>query len=132
MSEDQVGYGRPPKATRFQPGKSGNPKGRPKEAKNFRTEIEAELNSKVEVAENGERRKVSKRKVIVKRVVNKAVQGDPKSIDLLMQHERMAERMVPTSPDIIPRPTEKDLPVMASVIKRIRQMDPVPEEGELS
>ena len=26
----EVGYGKPPKATRFQPGKSGNPKGRPK------------------------------------------------------------------------------------------------------
>jgi len=26
----QVGYGRPPKAGQFQPGKSGNPNGRPK------------------------------------------------------------------------------------------------------
>ena len=26
----EVGYGKPPQATRFQPGKSGNPKGRPK------------------------------------------------------------------------------------------------------
>ena len=26
----EVGYAKPPKATRFQPGKSGNPKGRPK------------------------------------------------------------------------------------------------------
>ena len=26
----EVGYGKPPKATRFKPGKSGNPGGRPK------------------------------------------------------------------------------------------------------
>lgn len=30
----EVGYGKPPKATRFKPGQSGNPKGRPKGAKN--------------------------------------------------------------------------------------------------
>jgi len=30
----EVGYGKPPKATRFQPGRSGNPRGRPKGAKN--------------------------------------------------------------------------------------------------
>ena len=29
----EVGYGKPPRATRFQPGKSGNPNGRPKGAK---------------------------------------------------------------------------------------------------
>jgi hypothetical protein len=29
----EVGYGKPPQATRFQPGKSGNPKGRPKGSK---------------------------------------------------------------------------------------------------
>ena len=36
----EVGYGKPPRATRFQPGKSGNPKGRPKGARN-RTKLPA-------------------------------------------------------------------------------------------
>ena len=30
----EVGYGKPPKHSRFRPGKSGNPKGRPKGSKN--------------------------------------------------------------------------------------------------
>jgi len=30
MSNDDVGYGKPPKNTRFKAGVSGNPKGRPK------------------------------------------------------------------------------------------------------
>ncbi len=30
----EVGYGKPPKSTRFKPGQSGNPRGRPKGAKN--------------------------------------------------------------------------------------------------
>jgi hypothetical protein len=32
----EVGYGKPPKASRFSPGQSGNPKGRPKGARNKR------------------------------------------------------------------------------------------------
>lgn len=37
-----VGYGKPPKATRFKPGQSGNPKGRPKGAKNKRPGLHEE------------------------------------------------------------------------------------------
>lgn len=36
------GYGKPPKETRFKPGQSGNPKGRPKGAKNKRPGLHEE------------------------------------------------------------------------------------------
>jgi hypothetical protein len=41
-TEYEVGYGKPPEATRFKPGKSGNPKGRPKGAKNRRPALNEE------------------------------------------------------------------------------------------
>jgi len=37
-----VGYGKPPEGTRFKPGQSGNPKGRPKGAKNKRPALHEE------------------------------------------------------------------------------------------
>ena len=37
----QVGYGKPPIEKRFKPGKSGNPRGRPKGAKNKKSRIPA-------------------------------------------------------------------------------------------
>ena len=35
----EVGYGKPPEASRFKPGRSGNPKGRPRGSKNKRISL---------------------------------------------------------------------------------------------
>ena len=50
MSDDyEVGYGKPPKSRQWKPGQSGNPKGRPKGARNrlgtqFLEALEADFN----------------------------------------------------------------------------------------
>lgn len=44
-----VGYGKPPAHSRFQPGQSGNPKGKKKGAKSFKTVVGGILNEKVAV-----------------------------------------------------------------------------------
>ena len=43
---EQVGYGKPPKLTRFKPGQSGNPRGRPRGALNMATVLERTLRRK--------------------------------------------------------------------------------------
>ena len=73
-SDFLVGYSKPPAETRFRPGQSGNPKGRPKGAKNFSTLMEKELERKVTIKEGERRRRVSKREAMVKQLTNKAAQ----------------------------------------------------------
>ena len=83
-NEYEVGYGKPPAHQYFQPGTSGNPKGRPKGSRNLTTIIEAALNEKVAIKENGQRRQVPKREIIIKQQVNKAAAGDPKATSIVL------------------------------------------------
>ena len=59
----EVGYGRPPKSTRFQPGRSGNPKGRPRKQETFGALLQRALLRRVRIQENGVTRYVSVKEV---------------------------------------------------------------------
>lgn len=83
-SRYEVGYGKPPIQGRFLKGRSGNPKGRPKKAKGFRTIVHQQLETPVEVRINGRVTKISKREAIIAQMVNKAATGDSRSAELLL------------------------------------------------
>jgi hypothetical protein len=96
----EVGYGKPPRHTRFAKGQSGNPRGRPCGAKNFTTLLEEALNEPVTVTENGERRKVSKRQAIITQLVNRSATADFRALKLLFDIVRDIERQTePASPE---------------------------------
>jgi hypothetical protein len=88
----QVGYRKPPRHTRFKQGVSGNPRGRPKGAKNLSTLVHEALDEQVVVAENGRRRKVSKRQAVIKQLVNRSAQGDLKAMQMLLGTMQDIER----------------------------------------
>jgi len=70
-----VGYGKPPASGQFKRGKSGNPKGRPKDSLSFDTDLSEVLNGKVTVTENGKTKKVTSQKAILMRLLAAALQG---------------------------------------------------------
>jgi hypothetical protein len=87
----QVGFAKPPIATRFRKGLSGNPAGRPRGSKNITTILEQELEQRVVIRENGRQRKVTKRRASMKQFVNKAIAGDPRALQLLINYLRELE-----------------------------------------
>jgi hypothetical protein len=95
----EVGYGKPPRHTRFKAGQSGNPRGRPSGSKNLTTVLSEALNEFVIVAENGGRRKISKRQAIIKQLVNQSAKADLRAtkilLDILQDIERRTESASP-------------------------------------
>ncbi|GEP06780.1 DUF5681 domain-containing protein [Methylobacterium oxalidis] len=81
--EYEVGYGCPPLASRFKPGQCGNPKGRPKKAQSLAAATERELERIVVVREDGREKRLTKREVIGRRIVNDACRGDLRATRLL-------------------------------------------------
>src|ERR1700722_1696395 len=87
----EVGFGRPPKQTRFRPGNSGNPAGRPKGKRNLATVLEKSLQEKVVINENGTRKVITKLEAAVKQLVNRAAGGDLSALRHLIALARSAE-----------------------------------------
>ena len=83
-SSERVGYRRPPVGTRFRSGQSGNPRGRPKGARNLSTIVAAALSERVAVNENGRRRRITKLEAAVKQLVNRAASGEARATQLLL------------------------------------------------
>jgi hypothetical protein len=82
--EYDIGYKKPPKATQFKAGISGNPKGRRKGKANVATILKRALEEKVVINENGVRKTVTKLDAAIKQLANKAASGDLAALRQLM------------------------------------------------
>jgi hypothetical protein len=114
---ERVGYRRPPIATRFRPGQSGNPRGRPKGARNLSTVVAAALNERVAINENGRRRRITKLEAAVKQLVNRAASGEARATQLLLAFVQASEaRSAQQGPG---RLCDADAIVMAELARRL-------------
>lgn len=69
------GYGKPPVATRFAKGRSGNPKGRPKNRRH-KVPYEAVLGQMVTIREDGRERRVTAAEAFLLQLTQKGLAGD--------------------------------------------------------
>ena len=80
--DDAVGYKRPPLHTRFRPGHSGNPSGRPKRKPTFQGALLEELAATMPGKDP--QRAGSKLQALVKTLVDTAIAGDARAQSLLI------------------------------------------------
>jgi hypothetical protein len=85
----RIGYGKPPKHTRFRPGVSGNPTGKRKGARNLSSDVKRALLIPVQLKEGGKGRKVSTQQAVLMRLREKALKGDARSLDRLVELARL-------------------------------------------
>lgn len=87
--DEAVGYGRPPKKSRFKPRQSGNPRGRTKGSTNFLTDLSRTLKAPVVIQDRGKARKVTTQIALFMRLREKALKGDARALELLIQLARI-------------------------------------------
>lgn len=114
--EYDVGYGKPPAATQFQKGRSGNPNGRPRGSKNLATIVRQAANERVTIVVKGKQRSITKLEAAAKQLANKAAQGDLKAMQMLLPQLAALDASVVAQPlEVI---ADDDKAVMASLLKR--------------
>jgi hypothetical protein len=87
----EVGYGRPPRRSQFQPGHSGNPNGRPK-GQPTASEIFAREAARVVRMKVGDKiESISKLEAVFRTLFNIALAGDQRAIGMILAaHARLA------------------------------------------
>jgi hypothetical protein len=91
----EIGYRKPPKATQFRKGRSGNPRGRPKGSKSAQSLLEQALAAPVAISEGGTTRIIEQRMALFKSLVARAIKGDARAAALVV---RLMEQFGRSSP----------------------------------
>ena len=117
----KVGYGRPPEKTRFRPGRSGNPRGRPKKPTSIQEKFERELARKVAIREDGRVRKIPKIDLWVRRVIADAIKGSHQASRILIEMRSTSDDEIAQSiaEQTIEELTAEDLEILDRYLARV-------------
>jgi hypothetical protein len=124
----EIGYKKPPAETRFTRGQSGNPKGRPKGAKNLATLLVKVGRERVKVTINGRTRTITKLEAILLQLANKAISGEDRAAKEILHLHSLYEDSDKTG---LPQADqdEKDEATWENLVKRILKSDSRSDDG---
>jgi hypothetical protein len=108
----EVGFARPPEESRFKPGQSGNPAGRPKGRPSFHEILLEEIACLVKVQIGDQVMRVDKERALLRRLIDLSLQGDIKAARLVLGLLDRARAAMELSPDSEAPLTEEELAVL--------------------
>jgi hypothetical protein len=124
MKEYEVGYGKPPKESRFKAGQSGNPKGRAKNARNLKTDLTKLLAQKISVREGERKFRVSAQEGVLMSLMAKCLKGDTKAINTLVNLVLRVFGLEGALPDAGQRLSPQEQQMLAELENRLRDAAP--------
>ena len=113
-----IGYKKPPKQSQFQPGQSGNPKGRPKGLKNLATDLQEELEQKILITEANKSQEITKQRAMIKTLFAKALKGNVQAVSVLISLILGLEQANRHNPDGVAL-SEEDQAILAAYTKQL-------------
>ncbi|WP_148260464.1 DUF5681 domain-containing protein [Micavibrio aeruginosavorus] len=108
MNDYEVGYGKPPKKNQFKKGQSGNPAGRPKKSTDIGQLILDEMSQLIEVNDGTKKRKITMKEAIFRDLRNKALKGDLKAANTLLNTLNRKQKSGSGVIKLVPRRETKD------------------------
>ncbi len=117
MNDYEIGYKKPPPHTQFKPGQSGNPKGKPKGTRDFKTDLAEELRERIAINESGKSKKISKQRALIKSLTAKAIKGDTRSATLILA--AIGRYMGDVPEDTSETPSSNDIEIIDRFKKRL-------------
>jgi hypothetical protein len=101
----EVGYGKPPKATRFQKGRSGNPKGRTAGDENFIAVFKRLASKRVKISDGGTVTTMSMARAVIAQNIKAALNKDQAAMsNILRLAEHAGEFNDLTDPKVVGKP----------------------------
>lgn len=117
MSESAAANGK------FQPGRSGNPKGRPRKADKVGDAMLQALDAKITITEGGKKKQITKRVAAATQLANKSASGDLRAGKMAFDLAQKAEERAAAAPPANDHLTASDLQIVERFLVRVRLID---------
>ena len=130
MSDDETGYGKPPKKYQFKKGVSGNPRGRPKGKSSLLSDLKKIVNQKISINLNGQNMRLTKRQAFLQRVANDAIAGSASAARLLYELLKLEAEQLDTEGMSASERNKQDQAILESFLKLLGPDLPDKQEGK--